>query len=80
MLSAPSIPISSLLNSTDIDQISYAEREVLDSLAQSESTGILKHANRMDLSQLLDLKKENKLIKDVSNADIFEAVMSGQET
>jgi hypothetical protein len=79
-LSAPSIPISSLLNSTDVDPITCAEKEVLDSLAQLGSTGILKQANMMDLGQLLDLQKENELIEDISDVEIFEAVMSGQET
>ena len=79
-LSTPLIPISSLLNSTNVNPIACAKKEVLDSLKQLESTGILKHTNMMGLGQLLDLQKENELIEDISDAEIFEAVMSDQET
>ena len=71
----PFVPISSLLNPTDVNPVASAEKEVLESLAQLESTGVLKRANRMDLGQLMNPQMENELIDDVfySDVEIFEA-------
>lgn len=79
-LPAPSVSILSLLNPTNIDPIACAEKEVVELLTQLERTGVVKRANMMDLGQLLNPEMENKLIDDVSDVEIFEAVQSGQKT
>jgi len=59
--------------------ISHAEQEVMDSLAQLESKGVLQPKNRMDLRELLNPKGEQDL-DDISDEEIFEAVLSMQDT
>ncbi|KAH9954989.1 hypothetical protein BC827DRAFT_1272037 [Russula dissimulans] len=78
-LPALSAPIFTLLNqpqSADIDNlIVYAEQEVTDSLAQLESRGVLQPKNKMDLQELLHPEGEQNLVEDISDEEVFEAVL-----
>jgi hypothetical protein len=72
--SAPTVPISSLLNSKLSDALAHAENNVSSSLDQLEARGVLQRRNRMDLEELLNPISERELVDMVSEEDIFKSV------
>ena len=80
-LTPPTMPISSLLNTDNInasasqgDPIANAEQHVESALNELESTGALQHANRMGINMLLNPADESKLLDDMSDQEICKAV------
>jgi hypothetical protein len=76
------VPISSLVHaanssesSNDSDPIFQAENDVARALDDLESTGILQRSNRMDLAELLNPVSEAHNVFDVTDHDIYTAVM-----
>ena len=50
------------------------KEDVSDSLDQLEHLGVLQQRNRMDLEELLNPASEQKLVSDISDEEIFQAV------
>ena len=74
----PTLPISSLLHHQE-DPISIAENQVINLLDELENTGALQRSNRMDLLELLNPANEAHGMNEVTDKDIFDAVMEARE-
>ncbi|KAG5333423.1 hypothetical protein C0989_005807, partial [Termitomyces sp. Mn162] len=82
--SAPSVPVSSLLNAKPADAINAADVEVQKALSYLEQHGVLQHKNWMDIDELFNPINENKMYADgiaeeEIEKDIFLAVVEGQK-
>ena len=80
------VPISSLVHATDssetsnsLDPILQAESDVGHALDDLESTGILQCSNRMNLTELLNPASEAHDVFDVTDHDIYTAVMDAKK-
>jgi hypothetical protein len=76
-LPPPSIPITSLLNSSPppTDPTIRAENDIMDSLAELEKRGVLPRANRMNIDELLNPELEHEIIEaNITDNEIFESV------
>ncbi|KAK2465497.1 hypothetical protein APHAL10511_002389 [Amanita phalloides] len=75
MTVTPSIPISSLLNSDQADNIAASiEMDISDSLNELETLSVLQSRNRIDLSELLNPMSEQQIVGDVSEEEIYNTV------
>jgi hypothetical protein len=74
--SAPSVPVSSLLNSDPdpLEAVIHAEKDISNSLNQLEELGVLQKRNRMDLEELLNPVSEQQLVDKISEDEIFRSV------
>jgi hypothetical protein len=72
----PRIMVSSLLCAND--PIQSAERNVESSLDELEQTGVLQHANRLMLNDLLNPEPERQVIEHTTDEEIFHAVMASR--
>ena len=79
--SEPSIPISTLLQDSEIqtDPISYVERQVELAVDELVSRGALQQRNRMEIGSLLNPAGESHVLTEASDADIFQAVTEAFE-
>ncbi|KAH0581798.1 hypothetical protein H2248_011480 [Termitomyces sp. 'cryptogamus'] len=79
-VSAPSIPVSSLLNTKPTDTINAAEIEVKKALSNLKECAVLQCKNQMDIDELLNPTNENQVYVDGMeeeeiNQDICAAVI-----
>ncbi|KAI6013681.1 hypothetical protein BKA83DRAFT_4062974 [Pisolithus microcarpus] len=79
----PSLPISSLIHSISDspchdDPVLQAEKLVQSALDDLESSGVLQHTNRMNITELLNPAAESHNIFDATDMDIYNAVMDAQ--
>ena len=76
---SPSVPVSMLLNSNPVDTAEHVEKDVSDGLDELERMGLIQPWNRMDIAELLNPESEQKLVDDISDKEIFEAVTNSCE-
>ena len=71
---SPSVPVSMLLNSDPVDAAEHAEKNVSNGLDELERMGLIQPRNKMNIAELLNPESEQKLVDDISDKEIFEAV------
>ena len=76
---SPSVPVSMLLNSNPVDAAEHAEKDVSDGLDELERMGLIQPWNRVDIAELLNPESEQKLVDDISDKEIFEAVTNSHK-
>jgi hypothetical protein len=72
---APTIRISSLLNNEPANSVTAAENHVSASLDHLEEIGVLQRGNWMDLTELLNPVSEGNVYKEVTEEEIYQAVV-----
>jgi hypothetical protein len=65
--------------SNDSDPLSHAEKLVNNALDDLEATGALQRSNQMDIAAFLNPAVESHNMFEVTDEDIFEAVMDAKE-
>ena len=80
----PTIPISSLLRNAPSDEledpITNAENEVRYALDDLQATGVLHPKNRMDIEALLNPADESRMMDEMTDEEICEAVLAAKES
>ena len=71
----PSIPITSLLSTEIDDPIVQVEKQVEVALDDLVSTGALQPKNRMDIESLLNPIGESQVLTEMSDKEIYQAVI-----
>jgi hypothetical protein len=72
--SAPSVPVSSLLNSDPLEGVACAKKDISNLLNQLEELSILQKRNWMDLEELLNPASEQQLVDKISEDEIFQSI------
>ncbi|EIW83687.1 DDE-domain-containing protein [Coniophora puteana RWD-64-598 SS2] len=71
----PSLPISSLINDTPANPQCLADSAVEAALDSLQATGVLQKSNRMDLETILNPVEEHGAAANMTDEEIYEAVM-----
>ncbi|KAL4261233.1 hypothetical protein AB1N83_011041 [Pleurotus pulmonarius] len=76
---APPVPVTSLLNNNMSPLSNVFEARLQESLDELQARGALQGSNKMSIKELLNPAGEQLLVEELSDQDIFDAVISQRE-